>query len=83
MAITLVVEDTIDLLPVECVCQECGKRWKVTELKDFRRKNLYSGLDGLPSDDIFINCPACKDYAFPPEEVKKGLMKAYEQWKFL
>lgn len=83
MAITLVLGDITDLLPVECICQGCRKKWRVTEFKDLRRKILYSGMDAEASDEIFIDCPDCSNFAFPPNKVKEKLMKAHEEWKFM
>lgn len=69
-----------DLLPMICVCQGCRKESEVTEYSDFTHKTLTSGMDAEPSDEVFVRCPLCHDFAFPKHK-KAELISAYELWK--
>ena len=68
------------LMPMVCVCQSCGKESEVTEYSDFTHKTLTSGMDAESSDEIFVKCPICHDFAFPKSK-KAELISAYELWK--
>lgn len=84
MTVKLVQSDTKSLLPVLCKCQDCGRKYEVTEISDFVIKMLveFDIPSPPPTKHLVVICQieVCGGYAFPPKNSEKALLDAYEEW---